>query len=229
MLYRYEMHAHASGCSLCAQRTPAEMARAYAQAGYAGMVLTDHFLTGYTAVDRSLPWDAQVRRYYQNVEEARAEGAKWDFDVLFGLEHAYGSGKEVLTYGIDLDFLLDNPDLCTLSLAEYAARVHDAGGYIAQAHPFRERAYIDPSVLPQPELLDGVEVFNLGNEPEQNERARLFAEQYGLGQISGSDAHDIVGLGRAGIAAPHRLRTNADLIALLRGRNYSLIENGVVL
>ena len=111
--YRYEMHCHCNWCSACAHSSPQAMAQAYYQAGYAGMVLTDHFLSGSTAIDRSLPWKDKVEAYWRAYEAARdwARGRSRDFTVLFGLEHQYGGGKEVLTYGIDLDFLLAHPDL----------------------------------------------------------------------------------------------------------------------
>ena len=54
--HRYEMHCHNNWCSACAHNAPQEIAQAYYSAGYAGMVVTDHFLLGSSAVDRRLPW-----------------------------------------------------------------------------------------------------------------------------------------------------------------------------
>mgnify|MGYP003313645820 CR=1 FL=1 len=146
MQYLYETHCHCSQCSHCASSTSQELALAYYKAGYAGMILTDHFISGNTALDRSLPWDIQVKAYYQAYLDACEAVADLDFDVLFGIEHAYGDGKEVLVYGIDLDFLLANPDLCDISLDEFVDRVHTAGGLVVQAHPYRDRSYINMSV-----------------------------------------------------------------------------------
>lgn len=216
MPYRYDLHVHASGCSLCARRTPTEMVRACHAAGFAGMALTDHFLNGYTAVDKSLPWEEKISRYWQSYEEARAEGDRLGLDILFGLEYAYGGGKEVLTYGIDRDFLLSYPDLCAIPLEEYAARVRAAGGYLSQAHPFRRRPYIDDTILPCVELLDGLEVFNGGNDPLWDQEAWDWAQRYALGGTAGSDAHDIDSFGRAGIVSPRRLKTGRDLVSALR-------------
>lgn len=226
-MYKYDMHVHASGCSLCALRTPAEMARACRDAGLAGMVLTDHFLNGYTGVDRTLPWEQKIRRYLQSYEEAREEGEKWGIDVLFGYEYAYGGGMEVLTYGVTGDFLLQNPDLCDIRLEEYARRVHAAGGYLSQAHPFRQRPYIDGSVKPCPGLLDGAEVVNGGNDPAWDAEALDFARRHGLGHTAGSDAHDLPAVGRAGILSPRRLRTDSDLLELLRQGGYRTFRRPV--
>jgi hypothetical protein len=88
MSYLYETHCHASLCSRCAHSTPAELVHAYHRAGYAGLVLTDHFVLGNTAVDTSLPWEAQVRQYQEAFLEAKDAAEGLDFDVLFSIEHA---------------------------------------------------------------------------------------------------------------------------------------------
>ena len=222
-MYRYEMHCHSSVGSLCAVWTPEELVRAFYKAGYAGLVLTEHFVHGNTAVPREWPWEKRMRRYYEGYERACAEAWPLDFDVLFGIEHAYGDGKEVLTYGIDLTFLLENPDLGEISLAEYAARVHAYGGLVVQAHPFRERDYIRPGVPLYPELLDGVEIYNDHNLPEENVRAEAFARQHKLIRISGSDAHGYDEIGHAAMAFSHRIRTNEELVAALRAGEGTLI------
>ena len=39
------------------------------------------------------------------------------------------------------------------------------------AHPYRHADYIDDTILPQPRYLDGAEVYNYGNTPEENRQA----------------------------------------------------------
>ena len=178
-MYRYEMHCHDCLCSKCAHSLPEEMAQAYYEAGYAGVVFTNHFLRGNTAVNRRLPWDEKVRAYY----DAYLRAVRWaegkEFSVFFGLEHHYGGGKEVLTYGIDLDFLLAHPDLDRLPLREYARLVRAGGGFVAQAHPFREAPYIDPDPAPDPSCLDGAEVFNYGNLEDELVFRQEYESRYG--------------------------------------------------
>ena len=107
MLYKYEMHVHDSLCSHCGHNPPEIIAKVYYDRGYAGMCFTNHFLQGSTAIDKTLPWEDKVRAYWNAYLRVKDWAKDKDFDILFGLEHHYGSGKEVLTYGIDLDFLLD--------------------------------------------------------------------------------------------------------------------------
>lgn len=228
--FRYETHCHTNWCSACAHNSPEEMAQAYYQAGYAGMVLTDHFLRGNTAVDRSLPWEEKMKRYYAAFEAARNWGASRGFQVLFGLEHHYGHGKEVLTYGIDLPFLLEHLNLHLYPLKEYAKFVHEAGGFLSMAHPFRHASYIDPDVKPQPAYLDGAEIFNFYNTGEENKQAAEFAEKHGLLPTSGGDEHSIQGasIGKSGIALKAPVSTGKELVDVLRSGNYRLVINGTI-
>jgi predicted metal-dependent phosphoesterase TrpH len=146
MMYKYETHCHSSQCSRCGRSTSQELVKAYYEAGYAGLVLTDHFIFGNTAVPRDLPWETRMQCYYDAYLDACKAAEGLDFDVIFGIEHAYGDGKEVLIYGIDLSFLLSNPDIPELTLDELVDRVHAYGGIVVQAHPYRDRSYVNMSV-----------------------------------------------------------------------------------
>lgn len=223
--YLYETHCHTCWCSGCGVSTPYEMASAYYEAGYAGMIFTDHFLLGNTAVPKDWSWDKKAGRYYEPYLAAREWAEGKDFDVLFGIEHNYGHGKEVLTYGIDLDFLLAHPDIHLLPLSEYAALVHEAGGFLSMAHPFRDRGYIDPDYPPEPQYLDALEVFNYHNYPDENRKAVDLARETGLPGTSGGDVHIHTdeGITRAGIAFPQRVRNNQELVAALKSRDYRIV------
>ena len=111
MLYKYEMHVHDSLCSRRGYNPPEVIAKVYYDRGYAGMCFTNHFLQGSTAIDKTLPWEDKVRAYWNAYLRVKDWAKDKDFDILFGLEHHYGSGKEVLTYGINLDFLLAHPNI----------------------------------------------------------------------------------------------------------------------
>lgn len=226
--YRYETHCHTDWCSRCAHNSPTEMAQAYFEKGYAGMVITDHFLLGNSAVDKTLPWEEKMRCYYSAYLAAKEWGDARDFHVLFGLEHHYGSGKEVLTYGIDLPFLLEHPNLHLYPLEEYARLVHEGGGVLSMAHPYRHAPYIDPQVKPQPQYLDGAEIFNFSNTGEENKQAAQLAEQYNLFPTSGGDVHSIeeTAIGMAGVALKAPVSTGEEFVRILKSGDYRLIVNG---
>lgn len=229
--FLYEMHCHTSGCSACAASAPAEMVRAFHEQGYQGLVLTNHFIYGNNCVPRDLSWREKMRCYWREYELAREEGEKLDFDVLFGIEYYYGRGKEILTYGIDLDFLQRYEDLSDTPVQVFARRVHEAGGFLSLAHPFRTADYIDPTVPLNPELADGLEIFN-GCTPEHENRASLaLAKKLGLAVTSGADAHwvDQPCVGTAGLLFPERIPDGKALVAALREKKGLPLWNGRVM
>lgn len=217
MEYLYETHCHCARGSRCASSSGAELVRSYQAAGYAGLVLTDHFVTGYTAVDLSLPWEDQMHCYYDAYLEAKRLGDSLDFDVLFGIEHACAGG-EFLCYGIDLEFLLRNPDLPSLSLEDFVRRAQAYGAVVVQAHPFR---WAPPGTPLRRDILDGIELFNASNSPWANQAAEEAA--FGI-CTSGGDIH-FAGderIGQAGLLLPHRVKTAAQLASVLRSGEYRL-------
>lgn len=229
MYYRYETHCHCSECSACSRSTAAELVRAYHAAGYAGLVLTDHFIHGNTAVDRSLPWQKQMQQFYDAYLSAKAVGDELDFDVIFAIEDGYGAGKEVLIYGIDLPFLLANPDLPRLTLDELTDRVHSCGGIVVHAHPYRDRGYIDMSVEPRTDVVDGIEVYNLGNQPGEDRKALALADKGSYILTAGGDIHSAHDprIGQAGIVLPYRVHNEKELVAALKRGDQGFLVGGV--
>lgn len=222
MQYRYETHCHSNRCSRCAHSTPAQLVNAYFEKGFSGLVLTDHFVHGNNCVDASLPWEDRMRCYYHAYLEAKEAAKELDFDVLFGIEHAYGGGLEVLCYGIDLEFLLNNPDLAQLDIHSFSRRVHECGGLIVHAHPYR---WAGPELALPLDILDGIEVYNAGNAPDKNLLAQTLADNTGLIKTSGADLHNVEEpkLGTAGISLPYRVKTEAELVDALKRRDHCLI------
>lgn len=231
MPYLYETHCHGSQCSACGKSTTQDIVRAYHAAGYAGLILTDHFIRGNTAVDRSLPWDTKMRLFYDAYLDAKTVGDELDFDVIFGIEEGFGGGKEVLLYNIDLNFLLANPDMCEVSLDELVKRVHTYGGLVVQAHPYRNQSYINMDIPPRDDIVDGIEVYNANNgSPEENIQAFSLAQKRGLIMTSGGDVHKTVGdkLGMAGMAFPYRIRSGQEFVDALKRGDGRCVINGRV-
>lgn len=217
------MHQHTVAASACAHETPEEVVRGLKKAGYAGVVMTEHFYHGNTAVRRHQAWEDFVRPYADAFERAKKAAKKLDFDVLFGIEEGVGGGKEVLLYGITPAFLYAHPELRDARLPELAALVRAEGGLVVQAHPFRVRDYIRAPWEELPvEHLDGIEVHNACNDDLSNLRAQALADKHGLIAVAGSDAHTSLSRGRAGIACETRIRTERELADILRGGAYEL-------
>lgn len=229
--YKYEMHCHCNKCSACGKSTPEEMAIAYYKAGYSGIVLTDHFLRGNSAVPKDWKWEEKMAAYHNAWVRAKNAVDDPNFHVFFGIEHQYGGGKEVLTYGIDYNFLASHPDLDQLPLPEYSRLVREAGGFICQAHPFRDREYIDRDILPDFRSIDAVEVFNYCNTPKENDEARNYAIKHELFMMSGGDIHfdGDKGIGKAGMAFEREITTAKELVEALKNHEGRMIVNGIVI
>ena len=84
--------------------------------------------------------------------------------------------------------LLRNPDLADISLDEFVDRVHEVGGIVIQAHPYREAGYIDHIRL-FPRCVHGVEVYNACRTELENRMALHYADSYGLLHFYGTDNH----------------------------------------
>ena len=208
--YLYETHMHTSEGSACASNTGAEMARAYAQAGYTGIIITDHFVYGNTAVDRSLPWSEWVEKFCLGYEHAKEEGEKHGLQVFFGWESGYG-GPEFLVYGLDKQWLLNHPEIKDATVEEQLQLVHAGGGILSQAHPYREAWYIK-EIRTYPDFVDAVEGVNASHSsygkeerhPEFNERALAYAKEPNLPLTAGSDQHSTLMLW-GGMVFPRKL------------------------
>lgn len=224
-VYKYEMHLHTSPCSGGGEDIRDHIDNMIKK-GFSGAVVTNHFHNGDSRVDRNLPWDEFVDAYRQDYLYGLEYAREVDFDLMFGLEEHVGDGQEILIYGITPDILAAHPELKNGTAEKYAEVVHAEGGMVYQAHPYRAAFYISkPFPLECLNVLDGIEVYNAGNRPEWNESAQCLADELGLACTGGSDAHDKSSSGRSGIAAKERIRTNEDLIRILKSRDYTVIKN----
>ncbi|HHT35837.1 MAG TPA: PHP domain-containing protein [Firmicutes bacterium] len=186
-VYRYETHAHTAEVSRCGQISAVKLVRTYKDLGYSGLCITDHFLNGNTTVPHDLAWDEQIKLFSRSYYKAYEEGQRLGMRVFFGWEYSF-RGTDLLTYGLDPEWLLAHPEVMELHINHYCDLVHDHGGFIAHAHPFREADYIDLIRL-LPRKVDAVEVINSCRTDFENALADQYADNYHLLKIAGSDNH----------------------------------------
>lgn len=223
-MFQYDMHVHTCPCSGGGSDIRKHI-DALIEKGFAGMVVTNHFYYGDNRIDRKLPWDRFVDAYRQDYLYGLSYARERDFDLLFGVEEHVGDGREILIYGVTPDFLSAHPELKMASAEVYAEAVHAAGGMVFQSHPYRASRYVrKPFPLECLNVMDGIEVYNQANDPAWNERAKALAEKEGFLVVAGSDAHD-TDAARAGIAANERIRTNEDLVRILKSGAYTVVCN----
>ncbi len=244
-MYLYELHCHSSAVSACGRWSPEEMVQFYAKRGYTGIVVTDHFMNGNCTVDRNLPWKEQVEAFCSGYERARTAGEKYGLDVFFGFEYsantfykqspgAIGSkdsviGTDFLIFGLGKEWLLRKDEsILFLPVNDFLKMVHEEGGIVVQAHPFRlERSYMDHISL-FPNFTDGVETIN-GNPNTMgraNRLAEAYAREYGFFCTAGTDAHAPCQY-LAVTMLPKRISSVAELCGVLQSgcAKRSLIRN----
>ena len=225
MGFRYETHLHTKEGSACASASGAEMAIAHKAAGYTGIFITDHFFNGNSAVPRDLPWAQRVALFCQGYEHAREEGEKIGLQVFFGFEFNT-FGTEFLIYNLDRQWLLDHEDIDRMDPRKALALMRGDGAFAVQAHPFRERDYIDHIQL-FPRDIDGVEAVNAAHQgPEgkrMNERAFAYARMFDLPVTSGSDSHHTGMLFGGGVELPKRIEKPADYLEQMKRGNMILL------
>ena len=208
--YIYETHLHTIEASACSG-TPGEDYIEYMQElGYSGIIVTDHFFNGNCAVPRSLPWKERVERYCSGYEHALEKAKGTDFVVMFGVEFNF-QGDEYLLYGIDKNWLLENESVMTMTRSEVHRAVNEAGGIMIQAHPYRERDYLDTIRL-APHACDGVESFNAANPDYQNAWGYKYAREHGFLMSGGSDVHRTIQENLGGTSFPYKINTIQEFV-----------------
>ena len=216
--YKWELHAHTRQSSKCGWLDAADVVNAHIEAGYDGMVITDHYNN--TNIERfyGAPLEqAQAWTGGWRVARAAAEGRP--FTVLFGLEaRLQDCDNDYLIFGAKPSFVLENPRLNFLTLEELHALCQRNGALLIQAHPNRKGCHPAPFAH-----LDGYEAFN-GNQRHDNHNdatAAMVEALPGCIKTAGSDYHRVEDIGTAPIFTERRIETGEDLVRCLREGAYS--------
>ena len=158
-------------------------------------------------VPRDLPWEKRVEQYCSGYEHALEEARSTNSDlvVMFGIEYNF-HGDEFLLYGVDKKWLLDNPDILEKSRHEVYESVHNYGGIMIQAHPYRESGYLSEINL-TPSVCDGVEAYNACNPDYQNSLGYQYAVEKNFRMSAGSDIHNPGQPDMAGMSFDHKINS----------------------
>lgn len=217
--YLYETHMHTAPASACSSTRGCDYIARYIDAGYAGIMVTDHFWHGNCGIDRSLPWAEFVHQFCAGYEDALNEGIRRGFPVFFGWEESF-EGDDFLVYGLDKQWLLDHPEVINWDRKRQFEEVRRYGGCVVQAHPFRAASYIRDIHL-SPWHVDAIEGYNAGNDPRWNVLGLQYARMSGLPVTAGSDNHHAQTMRPerlAGVVFDHPLQSVADYVRAIRER-----------
>lgn len=187
-MYKYETHLHTSPVSACAHATVKEALKFYKSMGYDGVFITNHFIDGNISINKSKPYAEKIEFFFSDYEKGVKIGKEIGIKVFCGVEQSYG-GTDFLIYGLDKEWFLKHPEIEQMSKSEELAYYMKCGALVIQAHPFREASYIDHIRL-YPRCVHGVEIINAERTDFENRMAEIYAENYDLLKVAGSDNHN---------------------------------------
>lgn len=226
-MYKYETHAHTSEASKCGHISAADGVRMYHEAGYQGMVFTDHFNESNMEPYGDVPWQEKVDRYLDGYRNAATAATQYDMDVFWGIEIRFTENdNDYLVYGLDEEFLKKHDDILSWSITRFMESVAGRDDVLVyQAHPYRKGCA--PLIPP---VVDGFEIYN-GNprHDSQNGLATSVAEEHQLLILSGSDFHRTTDLATGGVVFPTRVSSMAEFVEAIRAVDATaLIMDGKV-
>lgn len=199
--YRIELHAHTRPHSWCGEAEPCELVKIYAEKGYDGVVITNHFMCdcGEREYLRGKTKEDKIKYYLSAIEEAKKAGEELGVNIYLGIEIRFAkeNDNDYMIYGADEEVVSVCYDNFFENLEYFRKNVSLPKSVFIQAHPFRDG--ITPA---KSELLDGVETFNM--HPGHNSRvgfACRFAKENNLKiRTAGSDFHHL-NLNHEGVSA----------------------------
>ena len=135
---------------------------------------------------------------------------KTGFPIFVGVEY-YSLQGDILAFGAD-DFPKERLD------AQYFIdSVHEQGGVVISAHPFRHNRRGLEGELDTLRDVDGIEVLNGSTLPDAVMMAVRYAHKYHFAVTGGSDCHYPHKVGVTATWFPRDIRTMDELVAAIRG------------
>ncbi len=213
-MIKLETHCHSFGGSSCATSPDEIFIEDFVNAGYGGVVLTNHVSETMYKYHKGETHAEKVRFFFSLVENMREKLKPFNIKVFCGAEirvlptNGRLHGEEFTVYGITEKDMFDNKPLYTFTQEELFRFAEKKGLFMYQTHPFREGVTVG-----DPKFMHGAEAFNGHfHHYNNNALAKDFCEKYGLIGLSGTDYHHEHQPLTAGIFIPENIDTSARLI-----------------
>ncbi len=194
-----DIHTHTFIGSDCSILHPEDLIVTAKERGIEAVCITDHDTTRAVKICKEL-------------------GRNYDFLVLGGMEVRCKEG-DVLTFG-----LWTRPP-GTITVQELIELVHDVGGVVIPAHPFRTEAPSLRDKIWEVRGFDAIEILNGNASDYQNELARDAALKLDLPGTGGSDAHSRLSIGQCLTFFEDRIRNEEELIVAIKERKFHTENN----
>lgn len=221
-MFKTETHLHTPPVSTCAKLPTDVMLRAYKEAGYETVFVTNHFAEYHFPAGLTFP--EYVDYYFNGYEEAKAIGDEIGLTVLFAVELTL-RGNHYLLYNTDKAFFLAIPDIFTMQISEFYAYAKANGVTVIQAHPFR-----DGKCYPTPDAADAIEAINANPRHENfDEKCIALAKEHNLPMTAGSDAHQTPDIALAAMLSAEPIRSIKEYLDLLFEGKLQMMKGDLVL
>ncbi len=199
-----DIHIHTKKYSGCSFIDPNEIIEQAVEARLDGIAVTEH---GMRWPDREF---AQLRR------SAERRGM-----VLLNGQEIYTENGDKETEGEFLVFGFPKSLTGTYSASQLADIVHEAGGIIIAAHPYKlsrggKSRYYGAGDLIYKLALDAIELCHPDHSDLAMKKARGAMETLGIPGTGGSDAHKIFNIGACVTLFENRIHDEADFIREIR-------------
>lgn len=218
--YKLELHAHSNPASGCSEVSVPDLVALYAELGYHGVVLTNHFIYDYSTCMRGRSVEEGIEVWLNDYRAAVEEGKKYGLAVFLGAEIRFTeNNNDYLIYGLTERMLPEIYRLLPEGVEHFRKTYAMPDSVFLQAHPFR-----DGMVEVDPALLDGIETFNMHpGQRSRNAVANLYAKKKGIGiRLVASDFHFL--RGRDVAVSAIRIKTMPkdpfDVARILRSGDY---------
>ena len=190
-----DTHVHTNRYSSCSVLDPVTLVHRASRLGLSGIAIVEH----------NNIWSQQ------EVGELRRETSS-ELLILRGQEVSCSLGH-LLVFGYPERLPLDLP------AEELMDRVHDHGGVVVVAHPFRNGSNLGAKLAELEErfaLVDGIEVLTSNHSEQESRYAEEVSNVLSIASLGGSDAHSVGVVGKYLTWFPDAIGDEDDFVAGIR-------------
>ena len=220
-MMKIEMHCHTDG-SHCADYNIQGIVADYKKAGYGGIVVTNHYAykeyvrQGFSSVKE------YAKAFLTWVDDAEKVGKEQNVKIFFGMEvRLTYNNTEFMLYGFTKDFVLNNPEIYSLTQEQLFDLANRHNIFMYQTHPFRDGVKVG-----DPRFMHGAECFN-GHYHHNNNNAlaEQFCKENNLIKVVGTDFHHDDQPITTAILVPEEIKDSIELTKYIRENRLEVVKD----